>query len=82
MAHRLRMAGYPGKAFDLTEQLFVTIHNAVPTFAGHIARHDPDFPELPTTVRTAWTTAAMAPQPTGIRAARWWRGRTGRTPAG
>lgn len=82
-AYVLKMAGYQGNALYLADRLIAATYDALPTIADHIARHDPDFPELPTAVHRAWTTAAVPPDPAaGPRAARWWRALTSRTPAG
>ncbi|MCB5164107.1 serine/threonine protein kinase [Streptomyces bambusae] len=84
----LRQAGYRGGALDLADRLIVVTGAGWQTLAGHIARHDPDFPHLPEATRRAWAaataaTAASAPAApaesvagrTAARVARWWRER-------
>ncbi|MEV0694832.1 serine/threonine-protein kinase [Streptomyces sp. NPDC050388] len=85
----LERTGYQGNALDLAHRLVSITHDALPVIADHIARHDPDFPELPDALRRTWQNAAnaarrstAAPQQPATappcpaasrRRMRWWR---------
>ncbi|MER6345999.1 serine/threonine-protein kinase [Streptomyces sp. NPDC001595] len=81
-ARAIRTSGYQGDGLERTERLLVIVHDAMPAFADHLARHDTDFPQLPAGVRAAWAAAATGPGPAGNRLARWWRAGSGRTTDG
>ncbi|MGW6898851.1 protein kinase domain-containing protein [Streptomyces sp. NPDC054919] len=85
----LERTGYQGNALDLAHRLITITHDALPTIAEHIARHDTDFPELPDALRRTWQNAATTSRPStaalqqpatpprpaaGRRRMRWWRG--------
>jgi serine/threonine protein kinase len=85
----LEQTGYQGNALDLAHRLITITQDALPVIADHIARHDPDFPELPDALRRTWQNATNAarrstaalrqpatppPRPTvGRRRMLWWR---------
>ncbi|MEU9062446.1 serine/threonine-protein kinase [Streptomyces sp. NPDC048430] len=85
----LKRTGYQGNVLGLARQLITITYDALPAITDYMARHNPDFPELPDTLRRPWQNAAAAAQQSTAapqqaatatpppaarrRRARWWR---------